>query len=112
MEQTIPAAERTAVSTRAGAVFDSIETAIAAIAAGGIVVVADDENRENEGDLIMAADAATAESLTFFVRYTSGLICVGMTGERCDELQLPQMVPPAGNTESHSTAFTMCVSAS
>ena len=57
----------------------------------------------------MAADAATAESLTFFVRYTSGLICVGMTGERCDELQLPQMVPPAGNTESHSTAFTYSV---
>ena len=90
-------------------VFDSVETAIAAIAAGGIVVVADDEDRENEGDLIMAADRATPEAIAFFVRYTSGLICVGMTGERCDELQLPPMVPAAQNTEILSTAFTFSV---
>ena len=55
--------------------FDPIERAVAAIAAGGIVVVADDEDRENEGDLIMAADAATPEAIAFFVRHTSGVIC-------------------------------------
>ncbi len=90
-------------------VFDPIERALEAIAAGGIVVVADDADRENEGDLIMAADAATPEAIAFFVRYTSGLICVGMTAERCDELRLPLMVPPTSNTESHSTAFTVSV---
>lgn len=89
--------------------FDAIEDAIAVIAAGGIVVVADDEDRENEGDLIMAADAATEEALTFFVRHTSGVICVGLTPERCDELRLPLMVPPGGNTEAQGTAFTVTV---
>ena len=89
--------------------FDPVERAIAAIAAGGIVVVADDEDRENEGDLIMAADAATPEAIAFFVRHTSGIICVGLPGERCDELQLAPMVPAALNTENHGTAFTCSV---
>ena len=89
--------------------FDPISAAIDKIAEGGIVVVVDDEDRENEGDLIMAADAATPETIAFFVRYTSGLICVGMTGERCDELRLPQMVPDAANSDSHGTAFTVSV---
>ena len=78
--------------------------AIDAIARGEFVVVADDEDRENEGDLIMAADAVDAEALAFLVRHTSGLICVGITGERADELQLQPMV--AVNTESMGTAFT------
>ncbi len=89
--------------------FDPIEQALDVIAAGGIVVVADDADRENEGDLIMAADAATPETIAFYVRHTSGLICVGMTPERCDELRLPLMVPPTSNTESHATAFTVSV---
>ena len=89
--------------------FDPIERAVAAIAAGGIVVVADDEDRENEGDLIMAADAATPEAIAFFVRHTSGVICVGLTGERCDELQLDPMIASALNTENHGTAFTCSV---
>ncbi len=89
--------------------FDPIERAITAIAAGGIVVVADDEDRENEGDLIMAADAATPETIAFFVRHTSGVICVGLTGERCDELQLDPMIAAALNTENHGTAFTCSV---
>jgi 3,4-dihydroxy 2-butanone 4-phosphate synthase / GTP cyclohydrolase II len=89
--------------------FDPIEDAIAAIARGEVVVVADDEDRENEGDLIMAADAATPETMAFFVRHTSGVICVGLTGERCDDLRLPLMVPPAANTESQATAFTVTV---
>ena len=92
-----------------GDLFDSVDAAIAAIAAGGIVVVADDEDRENEGDLIMAADSTDAESIAFFVRHTSGLICIALTGERCDELQLPPMVAATENTESHGTAFTCSV---
>lgn len=90
-------------------VFDPIADAIAAIGRGEIVVVADDEDRENEGDLIMAADAATPEQLAFFVRHTSGVICVGLTGERCDELQLSPMVAASDNSESHGTAFTVSV---
>jgi 3,4-dihydroxy 2-butanone 4-phosphate synthase/GTP cyclohydrolase II len=90
-------------------VFDPIEAAIAAIGRGEIVVVADDEDRENEGDLIMAADMATEEQIAFFVRHTSGVICVGLPGERCDELQLPLMVPASGNTEVQGTAFTVTV---
>jgi len=89
--------------------FDPIEDAVAAISRGEIVVVADDENRENEGDLIMAADAATPEAIAFFVRHTSGVICVGLTGERCDDLDLSPMVVANRNTESHGTAFTVTV---
>jgi 3,4-dihydroxy 2-butanone 4-phosphate synthase/GTP cyclohydrolase II len=88
--------------------FASIEDAVAAIAAGDIVVVVDDEDRENEGDLIMAAEAATAEKIGFFVRHTSGLICVPMTGDRLDELDIPLMVRD-NNTESQRTAFTYSV---
>jgi 3,4-dihydroxy-2-butanone 4-phosphate synthase len=78
--------------------FADIDKAIAAIGRGEIVVVVDDETRENEGDLIMAAEYATPDAIAFFLRYTSGVICVPMTGERLDELQLPLMV--ATNTES------------
>lgn len=89
--------------------FDPVEDAIAAVARGEIVVVADDEHRENEGDLIMAADLATPQSIAFFVRHTSGVICVGLTGERCAELDLPQMVTPADNSEALGTAFTVTI---
>lgn len=89
--------------------FASIDDAVAAIGRGEIVVVVDDEDRENEGDLIMAAHAATAEHMAFFVRYTSGVVCAPMTGERCDELGLPLMVE--NNTESMRTAFTESVDA-
>lgn len=85
----------------------SIEDAIAAIARGEIVVVADAADRENEGDLILAAAKATPAALAFFVRHTSGLVCVGMDGAALDRLALPQMV--AENTESHRTAFTVSV---
>lgn len=84
---------------------DSIETAIEAIAAGKMIVVVDDENRENEGDLIMAAQVATEADLAFMIRYTSGVICVSLPGERLDELSLPLMV--ATNSDSMSTAFTV-----
>jgi 3,4-dihydroxy 2-butanone 4-phosphate synthase / GTP cyclohydrolase II len=87
--------------------FAAIEDAIAAIARGEIVVVVDDEDRENEGDLIMAAEHATPEKIAFFVKHTSGVICMPLTGERCDDLDLPLMV--SHNTESHRTAFTVSV---
>jgi 3,4-dihydroxy 2-butanone 4-phosphate synthase/GTP cyclohydrolase II len=85
----------------------SIAEAIAAIKAGRMVVVVDDEDRENEGDLIVAAEHATPEVMAFFVRHTSGLICASVTSQRADELDLPLMV--ARNTESQRTAFTVTV---
>jgi 3,4-dihydroxy 2-butanone 4-phosphate synthase / GTP cyclohydrolase II len=88
-------------------VFGAIEDAVAAIGRGEIVVVVDDEDRENEGDLIMAAEFATPERIAFFVKHTSGLICAPVTNERADELDLPLMV--AHNTESQRTAFTVTV---
>jgi 3,4-dihydroxy 2-butanone 4-phosphate synthase/GTP cyclohydrolase II len=87
--------------------FASIEEAVAAFAAGKIVVVVDDASRENEGDLVMAAEAATAENIAFFLNHTSGVICMPMLGERLDQLDLPPMV--LDNTESNRTAFTVSV---
>lgn len=84
-----------------------VERAVAAIARGEFVVVMDGEDRENEGDLIIAAEKATPEHLAFMVNETSGIICVGLAPERVDELKLPQMV--IRNTESHQTAFTHSV---
>jgi len=84
-----------------------IEDALAALAQGSMVVVVDDEDRENEGDLILAAEHATPERLAFMVRHSSGVICAGLPGERLDALNLPLMV--ARNTESMSTAYTITV---
>ncbi|WP_419841618.1 bifunctional 3,4-dihydroxy-2-butanone-4-phosphate synthase/GTP cyclohydrolase II [Candidatus Poriferisodalis sp.] len=89
--------------------FADIPDAIAAIGRGEIVVVVDDEDRENEGDLIMAAEHATPETMAFFVRYTSGVICAPLVGDRLDELALPLMV--SVNTESMRTAYTVTVDA-
>ncbi len=87
--------------------LSSIAAAVERIRAGGCVVVVDDEDRENEGDLIMAAEWATPESIGFFVRHTSGVICLATTGERLDALELPQMV--SMNTDPKGTAFTVSV---
>ena len=87
--------------------FAEIDKAVAAIARGDIVVVVDDQDRENEGDLILAAEHATAEKIAFLVKHCSGVICLPMTGERLDELGLPLMV--LDNTESQRTAFTVSV---
>ncbi|MGC1381152.1 MAG: 3,4-dihydroxy-2-butanone-4-phosphate synthase, partial [Candidatus Baltobacteraceae bacterium] len=76
---------------RAGPI-DAIEEAIGDIRAGKMVVVLDDEDRENEGDLVMAAQMATPEAINFMRKHAGGLICVPMTGGRLDELHLPQMV--------------------
>jgi 3,4-dihydroxy 2-butanone 4-phosphate synthase / GTP cyclohydrolase II len=89
--------------------FAPIEEVIAAYARGEIVVVVDDEDRENEGDLIVAAEHATPELTAFMVRHTSGVLCVSMPGERLDELELPLMVQT--QTETMGTAFTITVDA-
>lgn len=83
------------------------EEAIAALAKGQFVIVADDENRENEGDLILAAEKASTQALAFMIRYTTGIICLAMKGERLDELRLPQMV--LESTDRRQTAFTISV---
>jgi 3,4-dihydroxy 2-butanone 4-phosphate synthase / GTP cyclohydrolase II len=89
--------------------FTTIENAIDAIAGGEAVVVVDDANRENEGDLIIAAEKTTPETMGFMVRHTSGVICMPLEGTRLDELQLPMMV--AENTTAYRTAFTVSVDA-
>ena len=90
-----------------GVPFASIEEAVEAMAAGKVVVVVDDASRENEGDLVVAAEFATAETIAFFLNHTSGVICMPMVGERLDELELPPMV--VDNTETNRTAFTVSV---
>ena len=89
--------------------MDSIESAIADIKAGKMVVVLDDEDRENEGDLVMAADCVSPEAINFMRKEAGGLICVPMTGERLDQLQIPAMV--SDNTTPLGTAFTVSVEA-
>ncbi|MGW0822755.1 bifunctional 3,4-dihydroxy-2-butanone-4-phosphate synthase/GTP cyclohydrolase II [Streptomyces sp. NPDC002845] len=90
--------------------LDPVEQAIADIAAGRPVVVVDDEDRENEGDLVIAAEKATPEIVAFMMSECRGLICAPMEGDELDRLELPQMV--ADNTESMRTAFTVTVDAS
>jgi 3,4-dihydroxy 2-butanone 4-phosphate synthase / GTP cyclohydrolase II len=90
-------------------ILDDVDRAIKDIAAGRPVLVVDDENRENEGDIIFAASKATPELLAFMIRYTSGVICVPMREAELERLQLPQMT--ARNTEHHRTAFTVSVDA-
>jgi len=87
--------------------FSTIAEAVEAFREGRFVVVVDDADRENEGDLIVAAEKVTPEHIAFMVRHTSGLICVPMTAARLDELRLPLMV--VENTDSHHTAFTVSV---
>jgi 3,4-dihydroxy 2-butanone 4-phosphate synthase/GTP cyclohydrolase II len=89
--------------------LDDVDRAIKDIAAGRPVLVVDDENRENEGDIIFAAAMATPELLAFMIRYTSGVICMPMHEAELDRLQLPQMT--SHNTEPHRTAFTLSVDA-
>jgi len=87
----------------------SVEGAIRAFKRGGMVIIVDDEDRENEGDLAMAADAVTPEAINFMAANARGLICVSVEGKRLDELQLPPMVD--SNTARHRTAFTVSIDA-
>ena len=87
--------------------FLTVEEAVERIGRGEQIIVVDDEDRENEGDLIMAADKVTPEAVNFMARHGRGLICVSLTPSRCDELDLPPMVQK--NTSFHDTAFTVSV---
>lgn len=87
--------------------MDSIEAAIEDIRAGKMIIVVDDENRENEGDLVMAADKVDKDSINFMIREARGLVCVPMEEERLDKLDLPPMV--ADNSDPHETGFTVSV---
>jgi 3,4-dihydroxy 2-butanone 4-phosphate synthase/GTP cyclohydrolase II len=89
--------------------FGTIEQAIDDLRNGKIVIVADDEDRENEGDFVCAAELVTPETINFMTLHGRGLICLALTGERCDQLGLPQMAER--NTEEFSTAFTVSVDA-
>jgi 3,4-dihydroxy 2-butanone 4-phosphate synthase/GTP cyclohydrolase II len=90
--------------------FDSIETALADLKSGRMIVVVDDESRENEGDLICAAQFATPDTINFMAVEARGLICLAMTGDRLDELDLPLMV--SNITDTNQTAFTVSIDAS
>jgi 3,4-dihydroxy 2-butanone 4-phosphate synthase/GTP cyclohydrolase II len=89
--------------------FASIPEAVEDIRAGRVVIVVDDADRENEGDLIMAAEKVTPEAIAFIVRHSSGVICLPVVGDRLDELEIPLMV--ADNTDQRHTAFTVSVDA-
>ena len=90
-------------------VFATIEQAVADIAAGKAVIVVDDEDRENEGDLIFAAEKATPELMAFMVRHTSGYVCIALTEEQCDRLDLPPMHHT--NQDKRGTAYAVTVDA-
>ncbi len=90
--------------------FGTVEQAIEDISKGRMIVVADDEDRENEGDLICGAQLVTAESVNFMIKRAGGLICLAITGERADQLALPQV--SRENTDEHRTAFTVSIDAS
>ena len=89
--------------------FASVADALEDVAKGKFVVVLDDEDRENEGDLIGAADKMTAASLAFMIRHTSGLVCVSLEDSRADALELPLMVDSQSNKDAMKTAFTVSV---
>ncbi|MEJ2245922.1 MAG: 3,4-dihydroxy-2-butanone-4-phosphate synthase [Acidobacteriota bacterium] len=89
--------------------FDSVEEAIEEIRLGRIIIVVDDEDRENEGDLTAAGEKVTPEMINFMAKYGRGLICLAMTGERLDELRIPMMV--RDNTSKFGTAFTVSIEA-
>ena len=84
-----------------------MEEAIGHIAQGHMVIVVDDEDRENEGDLTVAASKVTPEIINFMAKFGRGLICLAMTGERLDQLQIPMMV--GENTSKFGTAFTVSI---
>lgn len=89
--------------------FENVQCAIADIRAGRMVILVDDEDRENEGDLTMAADKVTPEAINFMAKYGRGLICLTLTADRLEELNIPMMV--ADNTSTYGTAFTVSIEA-
>ncbi|MGH7660446.1 MAG: bifunctional 3,4-dihydroxy-2-butanone-4-phosphate synthase/GTP cyclohydrolase II [Vulcanimicrobiaceae bacterium] len=110
LSSVLPAlAERLREGIEAASEFDSIDSAVADIRAGKMVVVLDDEDRENEGDLVMAAQLVTPDAINFMRKEGGGLICVPMLGRRLDELHIPPMVHE--NSSLHETAFSVSVEA-
>ncbi len=107
MSKVLPLSSKPAQPAAGSTGLNSVEEIVADLKAGRMVLIVDDEDRENEGDLIMAAELATPEAVAFMIRYTSGIICVPMEEDRLARLDLPQMV--ASNSESHRTAFTVSV---
>src|SRR5512136_2021066 len=91
--------------------FTDVLTAIEEIRAGRMVIVVDDEDRENEGDLTLAAERVTPEAINFMARFGRGLICLPLTGERLDELRVPLMVHEEGNDARFGTAFCVPIEA-
>src|SRR5436189_6140816 len=91
--------------------FATIEEAIAEIQEGRIVIIVDDEDRENEGDLMVAAEKVTPETINFMATHGRGLICLPMSGQRLDELQIPLMVSDHSNTSAYGTAFCVSIEA-
>ena len=89
--------------------FSTVEAALEDIRSGKMVIVVDDENRENEGDLTIAAEKISPETINFMARYGRGLICMPMTEQRLDELQVPLMV--TDNSSVHGTAFCVSIEA-
>jgi 3,4-dihydroxy 2-butanone 4-phosphate synthase/GTP cyclohydrolase II len=106
MSKVLPLSGK-AATPPAASTLNSVTEMLAELRAGRMVIVMDDEDRENEGDLIMAAEHATAEAVAFMIRHTSGIICVPMEQAALARLELPQMVPV--NSESQRTAFTVSV---
>src|SRR5258705_4489640 len=97
------------MATREELKFSTIEDALEDIAAGRMVVVVDDEDRENEGDLVMAAQFVTPDAINFMTRQAGGWICLALTPDRCDELGLELM--SAKNETPHQTPFTVTIEA-
>jgi 3,4-dihydroxy 2-butanone 4-phosphate synthase/GTP cyclohydrolase II len=97
------------MSTPAPVAISPVEDIVADMRAGRIVILVDEEDRENEGDLVLAADHVTPEAINFMARFGRGLICLTLTRERCEHLQLPPMA--ARNGTKHSTAFTVSIEA-
>src|ERR1700747_3216760 len=106
MSKVVPLSGKPA-SAASASHLNSIGELLAELRAGRMVVVMDDEDRENEGDLIMAAEYATPEAVAFMIRHTSGIICVPMEEQQLARLDLPQMVPV--NIDQQRTAFTVSV---
>src|ERR1700683_5445676 len=107
MSKVYPLPTRATDGSAPTSAISSIDEILTELRGGGIVGMLDDEERENEGDLIMAAQFATTEAVAFMIRHTSGIICVSMDPEQLARLELPQMVP--NNDEAYRTAFTVSV---
>ena len=88
-----------------------VEAAIEAIKLGKMIILVDDEDRENEGDLTIASEKITPEAINFMAKYGRGLICLSLTAERCEQLGLPMMVPAGGNHSAFGTPFTVSIEA-